>query len=56
MDDPSWTTCSLVLHVGIVLTYHLIQEVIVYQIALAVRVLLVGSHGRRDIISLEADG
>jgi len=24
VDDASWTTCSLVLHVSVVLTYHLV--------------------------------
>jgi len=56
VDDASWATRALVLHVSIVLTYHLVQEVIVYQITLAVGILLVGSDGRRDVISLEADG
>lgn len=56
VDDPSGPTRSLVLHVSIVLANHFVQEVIVYQVALAVWVLLVGGDRRRDVISLEADG
>ena len=56
MDDARWTTRSLILHVRIVLADHLVQEVVVYQVAFAVGILLVGSDRRRDVISLEADG
>lgn len=56
VDDPGRSTSPLVLHVSIVLIYHLVQEIVIDQVALAVRVLLVGSDRRRDVISLEADG
>ena len=56
VDDPCRSTGPLVLHVSIVLIYHLVQEIVIYQVALAVRVLLVGGDRRRDVISLEADG
>ena len=53
--DASRPTRALVLHVRVVLADHLVQEVIVYQVALAVGVLLVGSDSRRDVVALEAD-
>ena len=55
VDDASWTTCALVLHVSVVLVYHLVQEVVVDHVALAAGVLLVGSYCGRDVVSLEAD-
>lgn len=54
--DARWATGSLVLKIGIILIDHLVQEVVIYQIALAVRILLICCDRRRDVVSLEADG
>lgn len=54
--DTCWTTGSLVLQVCIVLIDHLVQEVVIYQIALTVWILLICSDRCCDVISLEADG
>lgn len=53
IDDR--TARSLTLQISIVLTNHFVEKVVIYQVALACRVLLVRRDRSRDVFSLEAD-